>query len=91
MRNKRLKAQLWDKTQFLLSNFYDRMMHYAIFYEGSLDIDIIRKQEEYKDFELKLSQRENDDIQDRLRKFEEIVENPLRCLTKSGFKNNNSK
>ncbi len=43
MRNKRLKAQLWDKTQFFLSNFYDRMMHYAIFYEGSLDIDIIRK------------------------------------------------
>lgn len=51
----------------------------------------IRKLEEYKDFKLELSQRENDDIQDRLRKFEEIVENPLRCLTESGFKNNNSK
>ena len=38
-----MKAQLWDKTQYFLSNFYDRMMHYAIFYDGELDIDIIRK------------------------------------------------
>ena len=43
MSRNRLKAQLWDKTQFFLSNFYDRMMHYAVFYDGSLDIDIIRK------------------------------------------------
>ena len=43
MRNKKLHAELWDKTQFFLSNFYDRMMHYAIFYDGALDIDLIRK------------------------------------------------
>ena len=39
---KRIKAQLWDKTQFFLSNFYDRMMHFATFYDGDIDIDILR-------------------------------------------------
>ena len=43
MSTSKMKAQLWDKTQYFLSNFYDRMMHYAIFYDGELDIDIIRK------------------------------------------------
>ena len=43
MNTSKMKAQLWDKTQYFLSNFYDRMMHYAIFYDGELDIDIIRK------------------------------------------------
>ena len=43
MSEKRLKAQLWDKTQYFLSNFYDRMMHYAVFYDGELDIDLVRK------------------------------------------------
>ena len=43
MSKTRMKAQLWDKTQYFLSNFYDRMMHYAVFYDGELDIDLIRK------------------------------------------------
>ena len=38
-----IKSELWDKTQFFLSNFYDRMMHYAIFYDGEIDLATIRK------------------------------------------------
>lgn len=38
-----MKAELWDKTQYFLSNFYDRMMHYAIFFDGDIDINILRK------------------------------------------------
>ena len=42
-KTRKLDAELWDKTQFILSDFYDRMMHFALFYEGILDINIIRK------------------------------------------------
>ena len=38
-----IRSELWDKTQFFLSKFYDRMMHYAIFYDGKLDIDILKQ------------------------------------------------
>ena len=38
-----MKSELWDKTQYFLSKYYDRMMHYAMFYNGKLDIDILRK------------------------------------------------
>ncbi len=43
MSKTRMKAELWDKTQYFLSNFYDRMMHYAMFYDGELDIETMRK------------------------------------------------
>ncbi len=39
----RIKAELWDKTQYILSKFYDRMMHYAVYMDGDLDLDLIRK------------------------------------------------
>ena len=43
MAKKTLKAELWDKTQYFLSNFYDRMMHYSIFYDGDIDVDVLRQ------------------------------------------------
>lgn len=42
-----LKAELWDKTQYFLSNFYDRMMHYAMFYEGDLNLETMRDAVKY--------------------------------------------
>ncbi len=33
----RLKAELWDKIQYLFRNYYDRMMHSAIYLDGALD------------------------------------------------------
>ena len=42
-----MRSELWDKTQFFLSKFYDRMMHYAIFYDGKIDIDILRASIKY--------------------------------------------
>ncbi len=40
---KRIKAELWDKTQYILSKYYDRMMHVAIYSEGDLDLQILRR------------------------------------------------
>lgn len=45
--SKKIKAELWDKTQYFLSNFYDRMMHYAMLYEGDLDLATMRKAVKY--------------------------------------------
>ena len=35
----RLKAEVWDKMQFLFRNFYDRTMHAAMVYDGKIDIE----------------------------------------------------
>ncbi len=39
----KLKAELWDKVQYIFRNYYDRMIHAAIEYEGNIDLDILRK------------------------------------------------
>ena len=39
----RLKAELWDKVQFIFRNYYDRMIHTAVTYDGNIDVDILRK------------------------------------------------
>ena len=35
----KLKAEVWDKMQFLFRNFYDRTMHAAMVYDGKIDAD----------------------------------------------------
>jgi len=39
----KIKAELWDKVQYIFRNYYDRMIHFAAYYEGSLDIEALRK------------------------------------------------
>lgn len=40
---KKLKAEIWDKVQFIFRNYYDRMVHCAMYFEGTLDVNILRK------------------------------------------------
>lgn len=42
MKNK-LKAELWDKTQYLFRNYYDRMMHCVLYFDGRIDKDLFAK------------------------------------------------
>ncbi|MDE6473696.1 MAG: hypothetical protein K2L70_01165 [Clostridia bacterium] len=39
----KLKAELWDKVQYIFRNYYDRMIHASIVYDGNIDLDILRK------------------------------------------------
>lgn len=39
----RLKAELWDKTQYLFRNYYDRMMHCVMYFDGRIDKDLFAK------------------------------------------------
>ncbi len=39
----KLKAELWDKVQYIFRNYYDRMIHASVVYEGEIDIDLLRK------------------------------------------------
>ncbi|MDE6551317.1 MAG: hypothetical protein K2M44_07480 [Clostridia bacterium] len=39
---KRLKAQMWDKMQYLFRNYYDRMLHVRIDFDGMLDIAALK-------------------------------------------------
>ncbi|MDE6472337.1 MAG: hypothetical protein K2L52_04855 [Clostridia bacterium] len=39
----KLKAELWDKVQYIFRNYYDRMIHSAVFYDGEIDLDVLRK------------------------------------------------
>ena len=40
---KKLKAEIWDKVQYIFRNYYDRMIHCASYYEGKVDISALRK------------------------------------------------
>ena len=40
--NKKLKAEMWDRMQFLFRNYYDRMVHLKLEYEGKLDVEILK-------------------------------------------------
>ncbi|MDE6372283.1 MAG: hypothetical protein K2L61_01925 [Clostridia bacterium] len=40
---KKLKAELWDKVQYIFRNYYDRMVHASVMYDGEVDLDILRK------------------------------------------------
>lgn len=39
----KLKAELWDKVQYIFRNYYDRMIHAGIVYDGEIDMDVLRK------------------------------------------------
>ena len=38
-----LKAEMWDKMQYLFRNYYDRTMHAVYFYDGTIDEDALKR------------------------------------------------
>ena len=38
-----LKAEMWDKMQYLFRNFYDRMVHCVQYYDGLIDIPTLKR------------------------------------------------
>ena len=40
---KTLKAEMWDKMQYLFRNFYDRMVHCVQYYDGLIDIPTLKR------------------------------------------------
>lgn len=42
-KKQRLPAEMWDKMQLILRNYYDGTMHSAFYYDGELDVDILKK------------------------------------------------
>ncbi len=40
---KTLKAELWDKMQYMFRNYYDRMVHCVHYYDGKLDVKILKQ------------------------------------------------
>ena len=39
---KKNKAQLWDMVQFIFRNYYDRMIHAILWFDGLVDQDAVR-------------------------------------------------
>lgn len=37
-----IKAEMWDRMQFLFRNYYDRMVHAKLSYEGSFDMPVLK-------------------------------------------------
>lgn len=37
-----IKAEMWDRMQFLFRNYYDRMVHTKLVYEGSFDMQALK-------------------------------------------------
>ena len=44
---KYMKAQMWDKMQYLFRNYYDRMIHIKLTFDTQLDIDALKKAYKY--------------------------------------------
>lgn len=42
MAKRKLKAELWDKMQYLFRNYYDRMVHAVLRYNGLIDIPALK-------------------------------------------------
>lgn len=40
--SKIIKAEMWDKMQYLFRNYYDRMVHAVLIYDNSINIDILK-------------------------------------------------
>ncbi|MEG2688250.1 MAG: hypothetical protein RSA24_03695, partial [Clostridia bacterium] len=40
---KMLKAEMWDKMQYLFRNFYDRMVHSVLYYDTPIDIEAFKQ------------------------------------------------
>ena len=41
-RKQKIKAELWDKMQYLFRNYYDRMVHAVLYYDGLIDIPTLK-------------------------------------------------
>ncbi len=37
------KAEMWDKMQYLFRNYYDRMMHCVLYYDGDIDEELLAR------------------------------------------------
>ncbi len=37
-----LRAEMWDKMQYLFRNYYDRMVHAVLYYDGLIDIKVLK-------------------------------------------------
>lgn len=44
---KKFKAEMWDKMQYLFRNYYDRMMHIALYYDGKVNEEAMQKSIQY--------------------------------------------
>lgn len=40
---KKLKAEIWDKVQFIFRNYYDRMVHAALYFNGNANLGHLKK------------------------------------------------
>ena len=38
-----IKAEMWDKMQYLFRNFYDRMVHCVQYYDGLIDVNVLKR------------------------------------------------
>lgn len=43
MKSNCLKAEMWDKVQYLFRNYYDGTMHSVFYYEDTLDIEALKQ------------------------------------------------
>lgn len=39
----KLKAEIWDRVQFIFRNYYDRMVHAALYFDGTLNLGYLKK------------------------------------------------
>ncbi|MDE6303092.1 MAG: hypothetical protein K2M36_05855, partial [Clostridia bacterium] len=40
--SRKYKAEMWDRMQFLFRNFYDRMVHLKLCYDGKIDVELLK-------------------------------------------------
>ena len=38
-----IKAEMWDKMQYLFRNYYDRMVHCVQYYDGPIDVKVLKR------------------------------------------------
>ncbi|MBO5775918.1 MAG: hypothetical protein J6R35_00935 [Clostridia bacterium] len=41
-KKQKITAELWDKMQYLFRNYYDRMVHAVLYYDGLIDVPILK-------------------------------------------------
>lgn len=44
---KKLKAEIWDKVQYIFRNYYDRMVHAALYFDGVPDKEFVKEALKY--------------------------------------------
>ncbi|MCM1305919.1 MAG: condensation domain-containing protein [Firmicutes bacterium] len=43
MKKTKIKAEMWDRMQFLFRTFYDRMIHLKLYYDGKIDEETLKE------------------------------------------------